>query len=67
MEGEQFSLNVMKQWVENGTVEIDEEDQSEKETLPQKMIFQNWIDSIKGRIDKEELNEDVCLLWNRIY
>jgi superfamily I DNA and/or RNA helicase len=64
MEGRQFSLDVMKRWVENGTVEIDEENQSEEETLPQKMILQNWIDNIKRRINKEGLDEDICSLWD---
>lgn len=67
MEGRQFSLDIMKRWVENGMVEIDEEEQNDKEeTLPQKLILQNWIDNIKRRIDRQELDNDICSLWNSI-
>lgn len=67
MEGRQFSLDVMKRWVENGTVDVEEEEKNEgEETLSQKMILQNWIDNIKLRIDKEELDEDICLLWSNM-
>jgi superfamily I DNA and/or RNA helicase len=67
MEGRQFSLDVMKQWVENSTLDIDEDEQNyEEETLPQKLILQNWIDNIKRRIDKEELEDDICSLWNNM-
>lgn len=67
MEGRQFSFDVMKRWVENGTVDIDEgEHNDEEESLPQKLILQNWIDNIKRRINKEELDEDIYLLWNNM-
>jgi hypothetical protein len=64
MEGRQFSLDVMKRWVENSNIEIDEHDQiDEEESLPQKLILQNWIDNICGRIDKSEMNESTFDLW----
>ena len=65
MEGRQFSLDVMKRWVENGTVDIGEEEQNDdEESLPQKLILQNWIDNVKRRIDRQELGEDIFSIWN---
>ncbi|OCW94460.1 hypothetical protein A9168_07005 [Macellibacteroides sp. HH-ZS] len=67
MEGRQFSMAVMKRWVENGTTEISEDDQNEdEENLPQKLILQNWIDNIKRRIDKTELDNVLFSFWNSI-
>lgn len=67
MEGRQFSLEVMKRWVENGTTEIIEDEQVEdEENLPQKIILQNWIDNIRLRADKIELNSGSLSLWNDI-
>jgi superfamily I DNA and/or RNA helicase len=51
-EGRQFSLDAMKNWVENGL-----------ETPAQKLILQNWIDNIKARANEDELDENVFLLW----
>jgi len=65
MEGRQFSLDVMKRWIENGMIEIDEEEQNDdEESLPQKLILQNWIDNIKKRINRQELGENIFSLWN---
>lgn len=67
MEGRQFSLDAMKRWVENGTINIDEDEQNEEEeTLPQKLILENWIDNIKRRIDNERLGEEIYSLWNNL-
>ena len=67
MEGRQFSLDVMKRWVENGTVEIETEGQTEdEESLQQKLILKNWIDNIKRRIEKSELDDTILPLWNNI-
>jgi len=67
MEGRQFSLDVMKRWVESGSVAIDEEEQNkEDESLPQKLILHNWIDNIKRRIDKTEFDETSFVLWNNL-
>lgn len=50
MEGRQFSVDIMKRWVKNGTIEIDSEDQAEDEELTkQKLILLNWIENIKNR------------------
>lgn len=66
MEGRQFSIEVMKRWVENGMTEISEEEQNDdEENLPQKLIIQNWIDNIKRRVDKTEL-DTLAPLWNKV-
>jgi len=65
MEGRQFSIDVMKRWVENVSVENDAEEKTEdEESLPQKLILQNWIDNIRRRIKKSELDDTVFILWN---
>lgn len=67
MEGRQFSLDVMKQWVEKGSVEINKEEQDEdEESLSQKLILQNWIDNILGRIEKTELDETIFSMWDNL-
>lgn len=65
MEGRQFSLEVLKRWVENENVEIEEAEQSDEEDgLPQKIILKNWIDNIQRRIVKSELTDDIRNLWD---
>jgi superfamily I DNA and/or RNA helicase len=67
MEGRQFSLDVMKRLVENGNIEIDEDEQNEdEELLSQKLILQNWIDNIQRRIENTELDNTTFTLWNNI-
>ena len=67
MEGRQFSLDVMKRWVENGNVEIDKDEKNEdEESLPQKLILQNWIENIQRRIETTEINRISLELWNKI-
>lgn len=67
IEGRQFSIDVMKRWVENGTTEISEEEQNEDdENLSQKLILQNWIENIKRRIDNCELDNSLLDLWANI-
>ena len=65
MEGRQFSLDVMKRWVENGNVEIDNDEQDE-ELLPQKLILQNWIENIQRRIDRTEVDDVTFELWKNL-
>lgn len=60
MEGRQFSIDVMKRWVENGTAVIDNE---EDEELPQKLILLNWIENIQCRIEKTEIKDADYELW----
>lgn len=67
MEGRQFSIEVMKRWVENGTTEISVEEQKEdEENLPQKIILQNWIDNIRRRVYKIGLDNTLTSLWTNM-
>lgn len=67
MEGRQFSIEVMKRWVENGITGLSEEEQNEdEENLPQKLILQNWLNNIKHRVDNTELDNGLFFLWNTI-
>ena len=64
MEGLQFSLDLMKRWVESGNVEFDSEGKNEEEdSLPQKLIILNWLNNISQRIEKYELKEDIFNSW----
>jgi len=65
MEGRQFSLDVMKRWVENGNVEINIIEK-EEEFLPQKLILQNWIENIQHRIERKDVDEGIVELWVNI-
>lgn len=68
MEGRQFSIDVMKRWVQNGTIEIDSEDQTDEEELTiQKLIIINWIDNIKERaVRTNDLDSNTLNLWLEI-
>ena len=68
MEGRQFSIDVMKRWVQNGTIEIDSEDQTEEEELTiQKLILLNWISNIKERaVRTNDLENNTLNLWLEI-
>lgn len=67
IEGRQFSTDLMKKWVENGTIEeecngeTDEDDKS-----PQKLILLNWIENICRRIDVNELDETSLYTWIKL-
>lgn len=65
MEGRQFSLNVMRRWVENGKMETDT-DEPEEDLLPQKLILQNWLENIQRRINRTEIGESIFDLWNNL-
>ena len=64
-EGKQFSLDIMKQWVECEKIEDNENDE-EQDKIPQKIILQNWIENIKKRIDKTALGNEIFAIWNSI-
>lgn len=67
MEGLQFSLDLMKRWVESGKIEFDSEEKNEEEdSLPQKLILLNWLKNISRRIEKDELEEDIFNSWKNI-
>jgi len=66
MEGRQFSIDLMKRWVEHGTIEEEVNGEKDEEgKLPQKLILRNWIENILRRIDKNELEEVAIESWNR--
>ena len=63
IEGRQFSPSVMKRWVEDGTIEIDSEEE-DGESLNQKLILLNWIDNIKERaVRTNDLESATLNLW----
>ena len=65
MEGRQFSIDVMKRWVQEGKVEINSEEQTDDEEFTtQKLILLNWIDNIKKRaITLSNLDAKTLKLW----
>jgi len=65
MEGRQFSIDTMKRWVQNGTIEIDSEDQTEEEErTTQKLTLLNWIDNIYNRAKiSSEMDNNILNLW----
>lgn len=68
MEGRQFSIEVMKRWVQEGRVGIDSEEKSEdEESTTQKLILINWIDNIKKRAKiSNDLDAKTLNLWVEI-
>jgi superfamily I DNA and/or RNA helicase len=65
MEGRQFSIDVMKRWVQVGKVEIDSVEQSEEEeSTSQKLILLNWIENIKERaLNGSDIDNKILTLW----
>ncbi len=63
MEGRQFSIEVMKRWVEKNGTTNEEEQNEDEENLPQKIILQNWIDNIRRRVYKIGLDNTLTSLW----
>lgn len=70
IEGRQFSISAMEQWVETGKFDyIDEPDDSiEEDTQPKsgKMILVNWLDNIRKRIDRNNIDSKSASLWENI-
>lgn len=68
MEGLQFSADLMKRWVENGNIALDNEEINEdEESLPQKMILLNWLDNIKSRVDENgNIDSFTINIWKDI-
>ena len=68
MEGRQFSIDVMKRWVQDGTVKNNSDEQTEdEESTTQKLILLNWIDNIKKRAKTlSELDDKTLSLWFEI-
>lgn len=65
MEGRQFSIEVMKRWVQDGRVEINSEDETEnEESTTQKLILLNWIENIINRAKiTNDLDTETLNLW----
>ena len=70
VEGKQFSVAAMEQWVATGKYEfVDEFEESleDKSSLVKsgKMILVNWLDNIKKRIDYDKMDTKSALLWEQ--
>lgn len=65
VEGRQFSIELMKQWVEKGFIDLESEDLDE-ELLPQKLILQNWLENIESRVDSSMINGNTFELWSNL-
>ena len=67
VEGKQFSIAAMEQWVATGKYEFvdDQEEDLEEDNLVKsgKMILVNWLDNIKKRIDHDKMDTKSVLLW----
>lgn len=67
VEGKQFSIAAMEQWVATGKYEFvdDQEEDLEEDNLVKsgKMILVNWLDNIKKRIDHDRMDTKSVLLW----
>jgi len=70
MEGRQFSIAAMEQWVETGKYEYLEEDDllddEEAITKSGKMVLVNWLDNIKRRIDYNKMDSNTSSLWENL-
>ena len=71
VEGRQFSINAMEQWVETGKFDYvedqdDLEDDDEVQTKSGKMILVNWLDNIRKRIDHNNMDSRSVSLWEHI-
>lgn len=62
MEGRQFSIGIMKKWVEG----VDNDEDIEDDSLPQKLILTNWLENIGRRAfttDSYEIPDNIKFLW----
>ena len=71
IEGRQFSINAMEQWVETGTFDfIEEQDESiygeDIQAKSGKIILENWLDNIKKRIDRGSMDSRSSTKWEHI-
>ena len=71
VEGRQFSINAMEQWVETGTFNFieDKEESNEDETIQTKsgkIILVNWLDNIRKRIDHNNMDSKSASLWEHV-
>lgn len=71
VEGRQFSISAMEQWVETGKFDYieDQDDPIDEENIQPKsgkMILVNWLDNIRNRIDRNNMDSMSASLWERI-
>lgn len=67
MEGKQFNIDTLKQWVETGFLSYsdteDDSDDEQEDDISQKIILDNWLSNISRRIDKSQLSNETYELW----
>lgn len=71
IEGRQFSINAMEQWVETGKFDyIEDQDEhiedDEVQTKSGKLILVKWLDNIRKRIDYDNMDSISATLWEHI-
>ncbi|MDY4850339.1 MAG: AAA domain-containing protein [Paludibacteraceae bacterium] len=70
MEGKQFNIDTLKQWVETGSLSYsdteDDSDDEQEDNISQKIILDNWLSNISNRIDKSQMSKDVYELWKNM-
>lgn len=71
IEGRQFSISAMEQWVETGQCEfVDISDESIEEVdgtgKRGKTILENWLDNIKKRIDYGNMDSRFASMWEQM-
>lgn len=70
MEGKQFNIDTLKQWVETGSLSYsdteDDSDDEQEDNISQKIILDNWLSNISNRIDKSQMSKDVYESWKNI-
>lgn len=70
VEGRQFSINAMEQWVETGKIDyIEDQDGPIEEAIQSKsgkMILVNWLDNIRMRIDHSNMDLRSVSIWEHI-
>jgi superfamily I DNA and/or RNA helicase len=65
MEGRQFSIEIMKKWVE-GIDNNENAEENEDDSLPQKLILTNWLENIERRAfttDSYAIPDNIKILW----
>lgn len=70
IEGRQFSINAMEQWVETGKFDYiedqDKQEDDEVQTKSGKLILVKWLDNIRKRIDYDNMDSISATLWEHI-
>lgn len=72
IEGKQFNIDMLQQWVESGTISYNDiKDDSDREEMlveeqKQKIILDNWLANISRRVDKKQMSDEIYELWKNI-